>query len=159
MNIFYPSHLVVLQKLIHNHVQFLLIGGYAVIFHGYNRTTGDMDIWIGSDYENKKRFIQCMEELDIRPEVIKFLYSLDFDKAQAFSIGEEPQKIDFLTKVNLLSFEDAFANKMIASLDGLDIPYLHYKDLVLMKINTSRIKDKADVEELQRIQNFRKSKE
>ncbi len=156
MNIFFSEHLLIIKQLQTYQVRFLLIGGYAVIFHGYNRTTGDMDIWIDPDEENKSKFIACLFELEYRQEDIDYLRSLDFTKAQVFSIGEEPQRVDFLTQVNLLNFKEAYENKMIAPLDGLEIPYIHFNDLVLMKMNTGRLKDKSDVEELQKIRNLGK---
>jgi hypothetical protein len=83
-----------------------------------------MDIWIDPDDENKSKFISCLQELECKQEEIDFLRSLDFENAKVFIIGEEPQRIDFRTQVNLLSFEADFENKMIAPLDGLEIPYI-----------------------------------
>ncbi|MBL7829604.1 MAG: hypothetical protein JNK41_01150, partial [Saprospiraceae bacterium] len=73
MNIFFSEHLLIIKQLQTYQVRFLLIGGYAVIFHGYNRTTGDMDIWIDPDEENKSKFIACLFELEYRQEDIDYL--------------------------------------------------------------------------------------
>ena len=56
MNIFLAEHLEILAYLIKHNVRFLLIGGYAVIIHGYRRSTGDMDLWLEPSNENKKLF-------------------------------------------------------------------------------------------------------
>ena len=55
MNIFHDDHLEIIKELLENQVSFLLIGGYAVIFHGYNRTTGDMDLWLEPTNQNKEK--------------------------------------------------------------------------------------------------------
>ena len=77
--------------------------------------------------------------------------ALDFTQHMVFSIGEEPEKIDFITRINLVIYEDADKHKITSDIDGLKIPFLHLNDLVLSKINTGRAKDKADVEMLQLI--------
>ena len=58
MSIFFEEHQRILALLIKHQVEFLLIGGYAVIFHGYSRTTGDMDIWLAPNNKNKQRLIR-----------------------------------------------------------------------------------------------------
>lgn len=69
-----------------------------------------------------------------------------------FSVWEEPEKIDFITRINLVKFEEADKRKIIAEIDDLKIPFLHLDDLVHSKFNTGRTKDKADIEQLQKIQ-------
>ena len=68
-------------------------------------------------------------------------------------MGTVPQKIEFLTKVSLLDFEDAYAKVVIMPFDGLQLPFVHSNDLVLIKMITGRTKDQADIEELQKIEN------
>ena len=53
MNIFLKEHYLLLEKLINAGVEFIIIGGYAVNYHGYNRTTGDLDLWIKPDNDNR----------------------------------------------------------------------------------------------------------
>jgi hypothetical protein len=68
-------------------------------------------------------------------------------------MGEEPEKAEFLTQISLVNFEEANERKVIAEIDGLTIPFLHLDDLIRSKFNTGRLKDKADIEELQKTQN------
>jgi predicted nucleotidyltransferase len=159
MNLFYPEHITVLKALLHHHVRFLLIGGYAVISHGYMRTTGDLDLWIAPDDENKIRLLQSFLNLGFEETDLEPLNEMDFTEPQVFSIGTVPQKIDFLTRVNILQFDEAYQNKMEIDFDGLVLPIVHYQDLVLMKMTSERTKDKADVEELQKIFNQKKKQE
>ena len=86
-------------------------------------------------------------------EDILHIAELDFKKKHiVFSMWEEPEKVNFLTRISMIEFEQADQRKIIADIDGVKIPFLHLNDLVLSKFNTGRLKDKADIEELQKIQ-------
>jgi len=61
MNILLEPHKQLLRSLIEFKVDFILIGGYAVNFHGYNRVTGDMDVWLKPDNENREKFISYLK--------------------------------------------------------------------------------------------------
>lgn len=157
MNIFFEEHQQLLRNLIQNEVRFLLIGGYAVIHYGYERTTGDMDIWLQLGNENKDKLLKALEAFGIEEDGIEQLNKIDFDKPiPAFSIGEKPRRIDFITKISNVLFEEAFkeANYLLIE-DELNIPVIHYNHLILSKLTTGRAKDKADIEELQRINKHR----
>ncbi len=137
-------------------VEFLLIGGYAVIFHGYPRSTGDMDIWLRPSNDNKALLIKSLRDSGYDPDDLSILNEMDFVEHFAFSLGIEPQKIEFINYVNLVSFEEAFQNKVLFDFEGLTIPFINIRELILSKINTGRKKDEADVEELQKILNYKK---
>ena len=156
MDVFFEPFQEILRTLNSFEIEYLVIGGYAVNFYGYNRTTSDMDLWINPSLQNKNRFLEMLREKDFEAESINFIEKLDFSQAEVFSLGEAPFKIDLLTKVSLLDFAEAYARKKIENLDGTQIPFIHFNDLILSKINTNRLKDKADVEELQRIKNEKK---
>jgi predicted nucleotidyltransferase len=153
LNIFLDDHIEIIRLLIKHKADFILIGGYAVIFHGYTRTTGDMDLWLKPTNENKDRLVLALQEAGFEDEDLETLKSLDFTERLVFSIGTEPQKIDFLTKINQVTFEEANKTKVFAEWEDLEIPVINIKELVLSKINTGRKKDEADIEELQRILN------
>lgn len=151
MDIFFEPHRNLISTLIEEGVSFIVVGGYAVNFHGYNRPTGDMDIWLQPSEENKQRLIRMLKKHDFDDESIKYLSSLNFKEAQVFSMGEPPFKFDFLTKINLVSYEDADQQKVLQDADGLTIPFIHLNHLILSKISTGRTKDKADIEELNKV--------
>lgn len=152
MNVFFEEHLEILSLLIKNEVKFLLIGGYAVISHGYNRTTGDMDLWLEPSNENKDNFLKSFIEYGFEEIDLFEIKQMDFSKHQVFSFGETPYKIDFLTKVSQVEFKEAFTNKIIVEHENLNLPIINLRELILSKINTGRKKDEADIEELQKIQ-------
>lgn len=152
MNIFDSYTHKVLSTLLKHNVQFIVVGGYAVNYHGYKRTTGDIDLLLKPDNgENKTKLINSLRELEIDEETLSALSNLDFEKPQVFMDGEEPFKIDFLTKISGVEFDDAWKLKEEANYDNLTIPFLSYNHLILSKITSTRGKDKIDVEELQKI--------
>ncbi len=152
MNVFFEEHLEILALLIKNEVNFLLIGGYAVISHGYNRTTGDMDLWLEPSNENKNRFLNSFIEYGFEEIELIEIKKMDFEKHQVFSFGEVPYKVDFLTKISQVEFKDAFENKITVEHESLILPIINLRELILSKINTGRKKDEADIEELQKLQ-------
>lgn len=158
MNIFISEHLQLLKALLNNNVRFLLIGGYAVIHYGYERTTGDMDIWLQLGNENRDNLLKSLEEFGIEDDDIEQLRQMDFTNPMpVFFIGEKPRRVDFVTLISNVSFEEAVkeVNYFLVEKD-LKIPVIHYDHLILSKLNTGRTKDKADIEELRRINKYRK---
>lgn len=157
MNIFIEEHQQMLLALAKNNVQFMLIGGYAVIFHGYARTTADMDIWLALGNDNKERLAKALREFGIDDESLSIFNSIDFTKPQnVFYFGKEPRRIDFLTMVSNVNFEDAYKQAGSFTLENVKIPVIHYNQLILSKLTSNRVKDKADIEELQRINKYKK---
>ncbi|MBS1746500.1 MAG: hypothetical protein JST21_10065, partial [Bacteroidetes bacterium] len=99
MNIFYREHRNLLEALLKNRVYFILIGGYAVNYYGYNRVTGDMDIWIKPDNNNKELLLQALGSLGFDEEGIETIRTWDFTQAHKFRIGNEnsPDATEFMT--------------------------------------------------------------
>ena len=156
MNLFLDSHQELIVMLLRHNVDFIIIGGYAVIFHGYHRTTGDVDIWLKPENDNKWKLLKALEDFGIEDEAMRELAKLDFEHHLAFHIGSEPEKIEFLTHISGVQFDEANREKILADIDLLKIPFLHFNHLILSKINTGRLKDQADIEELQKIHAYKK---
>ncbi|MBK6565085.1 MAG: hypothetical protein IPG18_07755 [Saprospiraceae bacterium] len=156
MNLFYPEHIKVLHALLRYQVRFLLIGGYAVIVYGYTRTTGDLDLWIDPSEQNKAALIDAFRYLQFDASELEIIHQMNFKEALVFSMGTVPQKTDFLTKVSHVDFSDAYTKVVMMAFDDLQLPFVHYNDLVLMKMTTGRLKDQADIEELQKIHQHKK---
>lgn len=153
MNLFLESHQELLGLMLEGNVKFIIIGGYSVIFHGYKRTTGDVDIWIQPDNENRDRLLKVLEVMEFDSKDLFAISQQDFTRHLVFSIGDVPEKVDFLTQISSVKYHEADAEKVIAEVDGLKIPFLHLNHLVLSKFNTGRAKDRADIEELQKLRN------
>jgi hypothetical protein len=156
MNIFVDEHRAIILQLLKANVDFMLVGGYAVIYHGYGRTTGDIDIWLNPNNENRDRLIPIIATMGIMSEDIEKLKKTDFKEMVAFHIGEQPERIDFITRLSGLQYNEANKNKVFLALEGYQVPVIHLDDLVLTKLVSNRAKDKADVEELQKIMQLKK---
>ena len=151
MKFLHPSFVEVLKAFIDFQADFLIIGGYAVNYHGFGRPTGDMDLWLKPDNDNKQKCLTAFESLGYSNQSIENIRTLDFEKPQVFYVGEVPLRIDFLTHVNVIDFEEAWRKKEILLYEGLNIPVINYEHLVLTKMTTGRTQDKLDLEELQKI--------
>ena len=150
MNIFLKDHQDLLRELLNQRVQFMMIGGYSVIYYGYRRTTGDLDLWVKPDNENKKLLIKALASYGFSVGDLSVIDEYDFTDYVVISIGNEPLKVDFITRINLVDYDVADKQKVIAEIDGLLIPIIHKNDLILSKMDTGKDKDKADIQELQR---------
>jgi predicted nucleotidyltransferase len=157
MYILHSTHLKFLDSMLDAEVDFLLIGGYAVIFHGYIRVTADMDIWLKPTNENKQKLLTAFKNVELHPDDIKQLgETFDFTSIVVFHFGMPPERIDFLTKVPGVNFDDAFAKKEFMNINGRDVPVLRLDDLIVAKLLAGRPQDKADVEMLQQINKLSK---
>ncbi len=151
MSIFFKEHQEILALLNKHNVRYLIIGGYAVIFHGYARTTGDLDIWLKPSNDNKLALVKALSEAKYDESDLQTLSSFDFEEHQVFSIGTRPSKIDFLTRINQVQFDTAYNQRVEDQYEKLVVPVISLANLVLSKFNTGRQKDISDIEELQKI--------
>lgn len=151
MDALFKPHRQILFSLIDHHVEFILIGGYSVIYYGYSRGTNDLDIWLKPDNKNKIKLLNALDNYGIDSTDLKKLANVDFTKTSMFYIGKKPNKIDFLTKVQNVDWNEAIKNVKYFPFNNKKIPIVGFHDLIKMKIASERLKDKADVEELQKI--------
>lgn len=147
----YEEHKWILKKLIESDIRFLVIGGYAVNFHGYNRATGDLDIWLSPDNETKDKLLNLFKTEGVTDESINNVKQFDFTKPALFYLGQIPLRVDFLTFISGVNFNKAFEKKDILALDEMMIPVIDLENLIASKQSNLRKKDQADVEELQKI--------
>jgi hypothetical protein len=151
MDILLEEHKKFLLLLLKHQVDFMLIGGYAVIYYGYERGTADMDIWLKPTNENRDKFILALKEHGIGIVYLDEVSKMDFTNAQVLTLGEKPNKIDILTKVQGMLYEDADKEKQLYPLKDTFIPIIQYHHLIITKMITGRPQDKADVDVLQKI--------
>jgi hypothetical protein len=156
MDILLEEHKKFLLLLLKRKVEFMLIGGYAVIYYGYERGTADMDIWLKPTNENRDKFLLALKEHGIGNESLTIASKLDFTKAQVLSLGDKPNKIDILTKVQGLNFEEADKEKKMFPMKDKLVPIIQYHHLIITKMITGRPQDKADVDVLQKINKGKK---
>lgn len=156
MDFLIKEHQEMLLKLMERQVDFMLIGGYAVIIYGYSRGTEDMDIWLKPDNRNKIKLIDALSDLGINKNDLEKLAQADFGSLKVFYIGKKPLKIDFLTQVVGVAWDEASPHIRKFPLGNVMIPVVSYHHLVTMKMLSSRDRDKMDVEQLQAINKYRK---
>ncbi|MDQ7816526.1 MAG: DUF6036 family nucleotidyltransferase [Melioribacteraceae bacterium] len=138
-----------LRLLNENQVEYLVIGAFALGFHGAPRNTGDIDIWIRISKENAKRMIATLEVFGFSSLGFK---EEDFlEKDSIIQLGVPPVRIDILTSITGVEFEDAYNNRCILKSDGISINYLSKEDFIKNKKTSGRLKDLADIERILQI--------
>ena len=94
-------------------VEYVLVGGYAVILHGYRRTTGDLDIWVNTTRENFLKLLNAFLNFGLPTTDLSEQNFLDNDAIEVFTYGIEPVSIDIMKKVKGLNFGEAFSSSML----------------------------------------------
>ncbi len=143
-SIFHEEFLAFLDALNQAHVKYILVRGYSVILHGYNRSTGDMDVWIKPDAENYARLKQAfnlfqMPVFDMTED--KFLDPND----DVFTFGRPPLSIDIMTAVKGLDFDETFSLAEVHIFENIAIRVIHLNHLKLAKRASNRPKDLDDL--------------
>jgi len=136
-----------LQCLLEEKVRFLLIGAYALAVHGFPRATKDIDFFVWATPENAANLVRALARFGAPLDEIS---ESDFSvPGVVFQIGNNPRRIDILTKISGVEFERAYANRKNIFLEGLEIPVISVPDLIANKRATGRTQDLADVEKLE----------
>ena len=141
-----PDFKEFLRLLNENGVEYLLVGGYAVAYHGYPRTTGDMDIWVGKTPENAGRLVTVLKEFGF--DVPNLSPDLFLDERKVVRMGVPPVRIEILTSVSGVSFADCFRNRVVESLEGIPVNIISLNDLKRNKEAAGRYRDLDDLENL-----------
>ena len=130
-------------------VNYMIIGGYALAFHGRPRHTGDLDIWIDISEENAQKMFGVINEFGLAS---LGLQADDFlQKGIITQIGYPPLRIDILNEIDGVEFNEAYQNKLIIDIDGLPISYISLDDLIKNKQVSGRQRDLSDVSELNKL--------
>jgi len=136
-------------------VRYIMIGGFATRFHGFNRTTDDLDIWLEDTTVNRQNLRNVFKALGYGD--MPAIETMEF-VAGWTSINIGNIKLDILTSMKGLenmSFEECLGHASIANLDNIEIPFLHINQLILNKKTVNRPKDQIDVIELEKIKKIR----
>ncbi len=127
-------------------VEYMVVGGYAVGFHGYPRYTGDIDIWIAISKKNAEKMITVFKAFGFGSLPI---FEQDFLKEDlVLQLGYEPIRIDILTSLTGVSFQECYARCVKAKFEDLAINFLDLENLKRNKLASGRQKDLGDVENL-----------
>ena len=149
-NIFNEDFIDFIQALNNAEVKYVLIGGYAVIIHGYQRTTGDMDIFVECTKENYSQIKKAFHLFQMPLFGMTEDKFLDSEKYDVFEYGKPPISIDIITKIKGITFNDAYATAQLHLIgDHLTVRVIHVNALIQAKKASGRPKDLDDIEHLE----------
>ena len=134
-------------KLLNSHqIKYLLIGGYAVSYHGYPRTTADMDIWVAIQKENAEKLVDALKEFGFdNPQLTIDLF---LRQNQNVRMGIPPFRIELLTTISGVNFEECYSERITDIIDGVEVEIINLEHLKLNKKASGRYKDLDDLENL-----------
>lgn len=142
-----PRDFLEFLRLLNRHrVKYLVVGGYAVAYHGYPRYTGDIDIYVAISARNAAALTKVFRDFgfaDGAPDPSAFQ-----QRGQIVRIGREPMRLEILNEIDGVTFADCYARRIRARLDNLVVNLIGYDDLLSNKRSSDRPKDRADVEVL-----------
>jgi hypothetical protein len=127
-------------------VRYLLIGGYAVGYHGYPRATNDMDIWIAVNPENAERVVDALHAFGFDlPELTPDLF---LQENKIIRMGNPPMRLEITTGISGVEFDDCYTNRVVDVLDGVEVNVIDLPHLKVNKKAAGRLKGLADLENL-----------
>jgi hypothetical protein len=144
-------------NLLNDHkAKYVLVGGWAVIFEGYSRNTGDMDILIEREEKNADKLLAVIK--DFLGSTIGFDKEDFLKEENVIMMGRPPFRIDILTDISGVSFKEVYESSKIYEDEGLKIRCIHINELIRNKKATGRLKDLGDVDMLEKILKKRNKK-
>jgi len=136
-----------IQLLNEHRVRYLVVGGYAVAIHGYPRYTKNIHILIEPEEKNAERLLDALSDYGFGS---LGLTKDDFlEKDQIIQLGYPPARIDFLTRLEGVTFQECYEKKYIIEIDGIPVTVINPEHLKTNKKATGRPQDLADVDNLQ----------
>jgi hypothetical protein len=128
-------------------IDYLLVGGYAVSYHGYPRPTGDLDVWVDSQPDSAARLISVLSKFGFAgPGVTPELF---LTPGRVVRMGVPPVRIEIINKVSGLDFSASYPHRVEAVLDGVPVRIIAREDLIVNKTAAGRDKDLNDLKHLE----------
>lgn len=132
-------------------VDHVVVGAYALAAAGVPRATGDIDILVRATQDNAKRVMAALAAFGA-PLNAAQVTEADFSRTgMVYQMGQVPRRIDILTSISGVDFDEAYDHRKLVALDGVDIPALAPEQLIKNKRAAGRPKDLADVDALERL--------
>ncbi len=130
-----------------NNVKYLVVGGYALAFHGYPRYTKDIDIWVWVDKKNAENILKTLHDFGFSS--LEFNIEDFLKTGYVIQLGTPPNRIDILTSVTGLNFEECYLSKVQINVQGLDVDFIDLDSFRKNKKTVGRHQDLADLENLE----------
>ena len=141
-----PDYKELLELLNEHKVEYLIVGGYALAFHGAPRFTGDIDVFVRPDQENAKRVLDALSDFGF---AFSNLSVDDFSSPdQVVQLGFPPVRIDLITSISGVSWNEAYENREPGMFGPVPVNYIGKSDFIVNKQATGRKKDEVDIEAL-----------
>lgn len=135
-----------LKLLTAHRVKYLLVGGYAVAYHGYVRSTADLDIWIEQSPENAAAMVSCLIDFGFQVDQLKpDLFMVD---DRVIRMGLPPFRIEVLTNISGVRFQEAWSSRVTDNWDGIEVSIL---DLTWLKVNKAAAGRHQDLDDLEHL--------
>lgn len=133
-----------LRAFVDHDVRFLIVGAYALALHGRPRATGDMDVWVDATPQNATRIMNALAEFGAPMSDIS---ESDFAAPGAvYQIGVPPGRIDIITAMTGLAFEEAWPSRLRHPFGEVDVDFIGREPFIRNKRATGRAKDLGDIE-------------
>ncbi len=146
-NVQFPDDFKDFLRLLNEHeVKYLLIGGYAVSYHGFPRTTFDMDVWIAADPINARKMVDVMVAFGFAPGAVS--PDLFLGRKGIIRMGVPPLRLEVLQEIDGVEFQECYENRIVDELDGINVSIINLRDLRRNKAASGRHKDMVDLENL-----------
>jgi hypothetical protein len=129
-----------------NRVEYVIVGGYALAFHGAPRYTGDLDILVNASEDNAHRILQALNEFGFGAVGLSIQDFREPDKV--IQLGYPPVRVDIVTSISGVSWGEAFQNRVAGKYGDIRVYYIGRKQFVINKRTVGRKKDLADLEAL-----------
>ena len=129
-------------------VRYVLVGGYAVILHGYNRTTGDLDIWLERTEENYTRLVSAFRIFNMPVFDMSLENFLNTSQYDVFTFGVPPVSIDIMLNVKGLDFKEALSLAEWKVIDDVNVNLIDLQSLIKAKKASGRHRDLDDIENI-----------
>lgn len=126
-------------------VTYMIVGGHAFGVHAEPRATKDLDLFIRSDPQNAQAVFQALAQFGAP---IAGMSPKDFADGTTFQMGQSPERIDVLQRIDGVSFDEAWANRIEGAVDGIPACIISREDMIRNKLAAGRLQDLADVEKL-----------
>lgn len=132
-------------------VRFLIVGGYALAAHGYPRATKDLDVWLMSDPDNAERVVAALHDFGMGTLGLTAQDFLEPDIV--VQLGYPPVRIDLLTSISGVTFEECWNNRLLVDVGGLPVGFISAEDLIRNKRAAGRPQDLVDADTLEEYTN------
>lgn len=143
-----PDFKEFLQSLNENDVRYLVVGGYAVAFHGNPRYTKDIDIWIDLDEQNARKVVKALVDFGFSSLNLNPADFLEPDNV--IQLGYPPRRIDLLIGLEGADFDECYSKRLEEEMEGIRVCFVDRENLARLKRAAGRPQDLADLDNLTR---------